>query len=172
MLNERIKMKTTIFSIIFMVCLAASSYSQLNERDNLMGGTLGFWAKNNSPTLGFNYENQVTQAGIGTIGLGVVLRYSNYPNDYSERFSNTFIGGQGNYNFNQVGSGEFVPFLGAVVGFYTASPNGNSLKESGLWAWGQAGARYFFSRAVAGVVRFGLGNFNFNALELGVDFKF
>jgi hypothetical protein len=165
-------MKTTIFAVIFLLCLMASSEAQLKERDNLMGGTLGFWARNNSPTLGFNYENQVTQAGIGTIGLGVVLRYSNFPNDNSERFANTFIGGQANYNFNQIGEGKFVPLLGAVLGFYTSSPNGNSVKENGLWLWGQAGARYFFSSAVAGVIRFGLGNFNFNALELGVDFKF
>jgi hypothetical protein len=165
-------MKTTIFAVIFLLCLMASSEAQLKERDNLMGGTLGFWARNNSPTLGFNYENQVTQAGIGTIGLGVVLRYSNFPNDDSERFANTFIGGQANYNFNEIGEGKFVPLLGVVLGFYTSSPNGNSVKQNGLWLWGQAGARYFFSSAVAGVIRFGLGNFNFNALELGVDFKF
>ncbi len=165
-------MKTTIFSMLFIMFLAATSFGQLKERDNLMGGTLGFWARNSSPTLGFNYENQVTQAGIGTIGLGVVLRYSNFPNDNSERFANTFVGGQANYNFNQIESGKFVPFLGVVLGFYSSSPNGNSLKQSGLWAWGQAGARYFFSQSVAGVVRFGLGNFNFNALELGLDFKF
>ena len=164
-------MKSAIYTIIFLGCLIASSHAQLKERDNLMGGTLGFWAKNNSPTLGFNYENQVTQAGIGTIGLGVVLRYSNFSNN-AEKFSNIFVGGQSNYNFNQVGNGTFVPFVGIVLGFFSSSPSGNTLKNSGLWAWGQAGMRYFFSPAVAGVVRFGLGNFNFNALELGVDFKF
>jgi hypothetical protein len=137
-----------------------------------MGGTLGFWARNSTPTYGFNYENQVTQAGIGTIGLGAVLRYSSFADNEFERFSNTFIGGQANYNFNQIGSGTFVPFVGLVTGFYSSSPNGSSSKESGLWLWAQGGMRYFFSPAVAGVVRLGLGNFNFNALELGVDFKF
>jgi hypothetical protein len=165
-------MKTAIYSIIFLLCLIASSQAQLKERDNLMGGTLGFWARNSSPTFGFNYENQVTQAGIGTIGLGALLRYSSFADNEMERFSTVFIGGQANYNFNQIGSGKFVPFLGVVLGFFSSSPNGNSLKENGLWAWGQAGMRYFFSPQVAGVVRFGLGNFNFNALELGVDFKF
>ena len=165
-------MKTTIYTIIFLIGLIASSHGQLKERDNLMGGTLGFWAHNNTPTFGFNYENQVTQAGIGTIGVGALLRYSSYPDDRLERFSNVFIGGQANYNFNEIGNGTFVPMLGVVLGFYSSSPNGTSLKENGLWAWGQAGMRYFFSPAVAGVVRFGLGNFNFNAVELGVDFKF
>lgn len=166
-------MKTTIYSILFVLCILASSHAQLKEHDNLMGGTLGFWAHNSSPTFGFNYENQITQAGIGSIGLGALIRYSNFPGNEPERFSNIFLGGQGNYNFNQIESGKFVPFLGLVLGFYSSSPNGgNSLDQNGLWVWAQAGARYFFSPAVAGVVRFGLGNFNFNALELGVDFRF
>ncbi|MBK7253430.1 MAG: hypothetical protein IPI04_05810 [Ignavibacteria bacterium] len=59
-----------------------------------------------------------------------------------------------------------------VIGFFSSSPEGNSLKESGLWTWGQAGARYFFSPTVAGVARFGFGNYKFDALELGVDFQF
>lgn len=158
--------------MLFVMCLAATSFGQLKEGDNLMGGTLGFWARNNTPTFGFNYENQVTQAGVVAIGLGALLRYSSFPDDRLERFSNLFLGGQANFNFNQIGSGKFVPFLGVVLGFYSSSPNGNSLKQNGLWAWGQGGMRYFFSPAVAGVVRFGLGTFNFNALELGVDFKF
>jgi hypothetical protein len=165
-------MKTKIFSMLFIMCLAATSFGQLKEGDNLMGGTLGFWARNNTPTFGFNYENQVTQAGVVSIGLGALLRYSSFPDDRLERFSNLFLGGQANFNFNQIGTGKFVPFLGVVLGFYSSSPNGNSLKQNGLWAWGQGGMRYFFSPAVAGVVRFGLGTFNFNALELGVDFKF
>jgi len=164
-------MKTTIFSILFLLCVIATTYGQLKEKDNLIGGTLGFWARNSSPTLGFNYENEITQAGIGTIGIGALLRYSNFTND-NEKFSNVFVGGQANYNFNEIENGKFVPFLGLVLGFYSSSPDRFSAKESGLWLWGQGGVRYFFSPSVAGVARFGLGNFNFNALELGVDFKF
>lgn len=137
-----------------------------------MGGTLGFWASKSSPTFGFNFENEISQAGPGTFGLGAILRFSNYTLDEREKFSNLFAGGQANFNFNQIESGKFVPFVGLVIGFFSSSPQGNSLKESGLWTWGQAGARYFFSPSVAGVARFGLGNFKFDALELGVDFKF
>jgi hypothetical protein len=166
------KMKTSIFTTIFLLCLIASSQGQLKERDNLMGGTLGFWAHNSAPTFGFNYENQVTQAGIGTIGLGALLRYTSYAHDELERFSNIFLGGQANYNFNEIASGKFVPFLGLVLGFYSSSPNGSSLKESGLWLWGQGGMRYFFAPSVAGVVRLGAGNYHYSTLELGIDFKF
>lgn len=165
-------MKTTIYTLIFLLCVMASAHGQIKEGDNLIGGTLGFWAHHNSPTFGFNYENQVSQAGIGTFGIGGLLRFSSYDNDHQEKYSNLFLGAQANYNFNQIESGKFVPFVGLVLGFYSSSPNGVSSKESGLWLWGQGGMRYFFSPAVAGVVRLGLGNFNFNALELGVDFKF
>jgi hypothetical protein len=82
-------------------------------------------------------------------------------------------------NFNRISDRKFVPFVGLVLGynnisnsyisksgnFYTASYN------SGLWLWGQGGMRYFFSSKVAGVLRIGLGNFNFNVIEFGVDFK-
>ena len=165
-------MKTKIFTVIILMCITAVSFGQLREKDNLLGGTLGFWAHNKSPTFGFNYENQISQAGAGTFGLGALMRFSNYTQDEREQFSNVFLGGQINYHFNQIESGKFVPFIGLVLGFYSSSPDGNTLKESGLWVWGQTGARYFFSPAVAGVARIGLGNFNFNTLELGVDFKF
>lgn len=165
-------MKTAIFLVLFLLCVIVSAHGQLQERDNLMGGTIGFWARNSAPTFGFNYENEITQTGIVAIGLGALARFSSYSNNHDERFSNVFLGGQLNFNFNQIESGKFVPFLGIVLGFYNSSPNGNSLKESGLWAWGQGGMRYFFSPNVAGVLRFGLGTFNYNALELGVDFKF
>jgi len=165
-------MKTAIFLILFLLCVIVSAHGQLQEHDNLIGGTLGFWARNSAPTFGFNYENEITQTGIVAIGLGALARFSSYSGNHDERFSNIFLGGQLNFNFNQIESGKFVPFLGIVLGFYNSSPNGNSLKESGLWAWGQGGMRYFFSPNVAGVLRFGLGTFNYNALELGVDFKF
>lgn len=170
--NKIKKMKTTICTFIFLMCISASSFGQLKEKDNLLGGTLGFWAENKSSTFGFNYENQITQAGAGSIGLGALLRYSNYSQNGNEKFSNVFIGGQTNYNFNQIGNGKFVPFIGLVLGFYSSSPDGNSVEQSGLWTWAQAGSRYFFSPNIAGVARFGIGNFKYNTLDIGMDFKF
>jgi hypothetical protein len=151
---------------------SALTFGQLKENDNLLGGTLGFWAHENSPTFGVNYENEISQAGIGTFGLGAIMRFSSYTQNEQYKYSNVFFGGQVNYNFNQIGNGKFVPFLGLVLGFYSSAPEDKNLKESGLWVWGQGGMRYFFSPSVAGVARIGLGNFNFNTLELGIDFKF
>ena len=43
-------MKTTIFSVIFLLCIMASAHGQLQEGDNLLGGSVGFWAKGSVPT--------------------------------------------------------------------------------------------------------------------------
>jgi hypothetical protein len=171
-----------------LICFltVTSAFAQLKEKDNLLGGSLGFWAKGEVPMLGANFESQITQAGIGSVGLGGLFRYYNYSfvygNGDSRRYSFTSIGFQTNYNFNQIGDGKFVPFLGVVIGYnyvnttYTdVSRNAVYVTDvtyrSGAWAWGQAGMRYFFSPRFAGSVRVGFGNNDFNTLELGLDFK-
>jgi|SRR4030095_16910335 len=171
-----------------LICLLASSsaFAQLKENDNLLGGSLGFWAKGEVPIFGANFESQITQAGVGTLGLGGLFRYYNYSfvygNGDSRRYSFSSFGFQTNYNFNQIGDGKFVPFLGVVIGYnyvnstYTdVSRNAVYITDvtysSGAWAWGQLGMRYFFNPSVAGSVRIGVGNHDFNTLELGLDFK-
>ena len=179
----KINLKLLLVSII-LIC--AGSFSQLKEKDNLLGGSLGFWAKGNVPMFGVNFESQLTQAGIGTVGLGGIFRYYTFTNTYgngdSRRYSFTSIGAQLNYNFNQIGDGSFVPYFGVVAGYnyvnntYTdVTRNAVYITDvsysSGAWLWGQLGMRYFFSPKVAGSVRLGLGNNDFNTLELGIDFK-
>jgi hypothetical protein len=177
-------MKKSIFIIILMFVIAIPASAQLKERDNLLGGSLGFWARRNVPTFGINYENQVTQAGIGTVGLGGVFRFYTYSDNYPDvdyKYSFVSLGFQANYNFNQIGDGRFVPFVGLVLGYnsvsssYTTSSGrtySNYAYTSGMWVWGQAGFRYFFSPNVAGSVRLNGGNYDFNTIELGVDFRF
>ncbi len=166
-------MKKILLIVLFLSVPLIATQAQLSQGDNLLGGTTGFWAYNETPTLGINFENQVSQAGIGSFGLGALARFSNYEqNNYVSKTSNMFIGGQGNYNFNRIGSGKFVPFIGLVLGLYSSTPGNSSSKENGLWLSAQGGFRYFFIPSVAGAARFGLGSHNFNTLELGVDFKF
>lgn len=174
-----------VFITVFILSVSIiSNYSQLKEGDNLLGPSLGFWTTPNVPTFGLNYEAQLTQLGdVATLSLGGVFRYTSFrttysPSDYS---SDNYItlGAQSNLNFNEIGDGKFVPFVGLVLGYNSinnsyVSPSGRvytSGYTSGLWAWGQAGMRYFFSPRVAGALRIGAGNFNFNVVELGLDFK-
>lgn len=174
-----------LFAIIFLLT-AASLHAQLKEHDNLLGVTLGFWPKGSVPTFGVNFENQLTQAGIGTISIGGVFRYYAYTNVYSNgdsrRYAFSSFGLQSNYNFNQVGDGKFVPFVGLVLGYNHVNNEFTDVTKSGVfisdisytsgaWMWAQTGFRYFFSDRVAGALRLGLGNNEFYDLELGVDFK-
>lgn len=179
-------MKRSIFILAFMLIIIGSVSAQLKERDNLLGLSLGFWPKHSVPTFGVNFENQVVQAGIGTIGLGGVFRYYGYSSTYpyaDYKYSFTSFGFQANYNFNEIGDGRFVPFVGLVVGYNGVSATYTSVTRnavyvanydysSGMWAWGQLGMRYFFSPKVAGSIRLNGGNYDFNTLELGVDFRF
>lgn len=179
-------MKNLLIFIFLFSVINICSYSQLKEKDNLLGGSIGFWAKGEVPMFGVNFESQLTQAGIGTISLGGIFRYYSYSYNYgngdSRKYSFTSFGAQSNYNFNQIGDGKFVPFVGLVLGYnYVNNTYTDFTKygvyisdvtyKSGAWLWGQAGMRYFFSPNVAGSVRLGLGNNDFNTLELGVDFK-
>jgi hypothetical protein len=179
-------MKTLIASLVITAIAAQFSFSQLKEKDNVLGISLGLWPANSAPVIGANFESQLSQAGVGTISLGGLFRYYTYAVTYgngdSRRYNFSSFGVQSNYNFNQIGDGKFVPFFGLVVGYnsinnsYTnVTPNAVYISDvsytSGAWLWAQAGMRYFFSSNVAGSLRFGLGNNNFNTVELGVDFK-
>lgn len=179
-------MKYLTLAFCLLVFSCAVSNSQLKERDNLLGVSLGFWPANSGPVIGANFENEVSQAGVGTFGLGGVFRYYTfgvtYFNGDSRRYNFSSFGLQGNYNFNQIGDGRFVPFLGLVIGYNSVNSNYTAVRgntvfvsdvsyTSGAWLWGQAGLRYFFSHSVAGSVRLGFGNHDFNTLELGLDFK-
>lgn len=179
-------MKNVFASVFLFLLLIQFPFAQLKEKDNLLGASIGFWAKGNVPMFGANFESNIVQAGSGTIGLGGIFRYYtynfNYSNGDSRRYTFTSFGVQGNYNFNQIGDGKFVPYIGAVIGYNSVNnsytdftKNGIYISDvtytSGAWLWLQAGLRYFFSHNVAGTVRLGIGNHDFNTLELGVDFK-
>jgi hypothetical protein len=176
-------MKTLFLLVTVLFLNTVSGYSQLKEHEHLLGPSIGFWPSGSVPTFGANYEYQLTQAGIGTISLGGIFRFTTFkdnfdPNDYYS-FNYYTFGLQSNYHFNQIGDGRFVPFVGLVLGYNSVSYTRHTVNEypytvsynSNIWIWAQFGARYFFSSRVAGAIRFGLGNFNFNTIELGVDFK-
>ncbi|HMQ79373.1 MAG TPA: hypothetical protein PKE39_05150 [Ignavibacteria bacterium] len=179
-------MKRILLALIIISASCTTIFSQLKDKDNLLGGSVGFWAKGEVPMFGVNFESQLTQAGIGTVSLGGIFRYYSYSfvytNGDSRKYSFTSIGLQSNYNFNQIGDGKFVPFAGLVLGYnYVNSTYTDFTRRgvyvtdvsyrSGAWLWGQLGMRYFFSPNVAGSIRLGLGNNDFNTIELGVDFK-
>lgn len=177
-------MKKLILILVTGMFWISSANGQLKDGDALLGPSLGFWSGSDAVTLGLNYESQVTQMGdVASLGLGGVFRFSSFKsnnsgNDYYES-NNVTLGFQSNMNFNRIADGKFVPMVGLVLGYNnvnTSRVRGNGTIDdknynSGIWLWGQLGARYFFSPKVAGVLRIGAGNYNFNTVELAVDFK-
>ncbi|HEY3250743.1 MAG TPA: hypothetical protein VGK25_06455 [Ignavibacteria bacterium] len=179
-------MKFHILSVTLLLLVSQVSFSQLKDGDNLLGFSVGFWPANNAPVIGANFESQLSQAGVGTLGLGGIFRYYTfsvaYSNGDSRRYTFSSFGIQGNYNFNQIGNGSFVPYVGLVVGYNSINNSYTDVTRnavyisdvtytSGAWLWGQAGFRYFFSNSVSGGLTLGFGNYDFNTIELGLDFK-
>lgn len=173
--------------IVLMFYSMLPAYSQVKERDNLLGGSIGLWSAGNEPVFGVSFESFVAEFESGTIGIGGLFRYHGYSENYNNGDSRTYnfssLGFQSNYNFNKIGDGKFVPYLGLTLGYNNVSntytnvnrngaivQQGNSY-NSGTWIWGQVGARYFFSSKVAGSFRVGIGNNDFYPLELGLDIK-
>jgi len=177
-------MNKIILTFIAVLLCTGDISAQINEGETIMGASIGVNASPGEPSVGFNVENQVTSLGnAATLGLGGILRYSAFrdgPPYYYYDYSYLTLGAQTNVNFNTIGSGKFVPFVGVVLGYNFinskyVSRDGvvypvNS-RSSGMWLWGQAGFRYFFSSKFAGGIRLGSGNFNFSVLELSFDFK-
>ena len=175
----------TILVLLLLFVFTNLSYSQLKEGNSLLGPTIGFWFTNSVPTFGANFEYQATQLGeTGTLGVGGILRYTTFKevsDNWEWSYNYTTVGAQVNLNFNKIGDGKFVPFVGLVLGYNAISSSvkykysgytSTAGQASGLWLWGKGGLRYFVSPNIALVARVGFGNFNYYAGEFGVDFKF
>ena len=173
-----------LFVIMFLIIPMFAVHAQLKKGDNLLGGSIGFWTKGNTPVLGVSFESELGGSSTGSFGIGGLFRYRGYDEAYNNGNSRTYnfssLGFQTNYNFTSIGTGEFVPYVGLTLGYNNVSntyvnKNGGVVGvesyNSGVWVWGQLGARYFFSSNIAGNIRVGVGNNDFFPLELGVDFK-
>lgn len=181
-------MKYILIVTALLSFLSIKNFSQIKEGNSFLGPSVGFWTSSSVPTYGVNYENQLSQLGnTATISLGGILRYTAYSETYTSGsykseadYSYIILGAQSNFNFNKIGKGKFVPYVGLVLGYniVNASYSNNqgtsftASATSGFWLWGQAGARYFFTPNVAGVLRLGAGNYSFTVAEIGIDFKF
>jgi hypothetical protein len=171
--------------VIFLVT-ASTSLAQLKYSDHLAGGSIGFSNKTTTPILGANWEYQLPQAGLGMFAVGFLGRYWGATDRFATgdvQSSVVALGLQINYNFNLIGSGKFVPFVGMVFGYrnattkYKAYNNTSVIAydqqfKTGFLLWAQTGFRYLLSRQVAGSVRLGLGNLDFSTVEIGLDYIF
>lgn len=180
-------LKKQIISILFILLISITSHSQIKENQHLGGACIGFWVHGSSPTLGLNYDYQLKQAGVGIFSIGGIFRFWSYTEKFSDgderEYKNVVFGFQSNYNFNEIGNGTFVPYVGLVLGYdnigtkYTKYDTSSIIRHdarynSSIQLWAQAGFRYFFNPKLAGTFRLGLGNLDFSEIELGVDYRF
>lgn len=176
-----------IFPVFVLSALCmAQLHSQIKPGYHILGPNIGFGTKGSAIIYGANYEYELPQAGIGNFAAGALLRFWQFSEKfgtYSFDITSIAFGGQINYNFNQIGTGKFVPFVGLFAGYQNVSTKYTAYDSTSLVAidqkyksafqiWGQAGMRYFFTPKIAGVVRLGLGNLDFSTVEIGADFRF
>ena len=151
-------MKKAILLLILIALSVNYNYSQLKKDYHILGGSLGFSSYNSNVILGVNYEFELPQTGVGLFAVGGMTRYWRFSekiidNSAQIEYSNFAIGGQLNYNFNRIGTGKFIPFVGVVLGYNNISTkytsyNGKDLigynqrYKSGLFMWGQGGMRF------------------------------
>lgn len=176
------KVKTLLFiavSILFLLPETASA--QFSQGKSYLGPTIGLSFLGSTPEFGINYEYGMKLKDFGTVGIGGLFRYWGYSESYFDgkwSYTNILIGAQGNYHFDTHGS-KFDPWAGVVIAYDAGSVSwsgayGNyaSPTSGGLWTALQAGTRYWVSPTLALRASVGLGTLSYEALDLGVDFKF
>ncbi len=175
------KILITVFSILLFVSLfPLTLHAQYTAGKNYLGPSIGLSFLGSTPEYGINYEHSIYLQNLGNIGIGGLFRYWGYSNSYFDgkwSYTDILIGAQGNYHFNT--QSKFDPWLGIILAYDAGSvswsgPYGNyaSPAVGGLWAALQAGARYWISPTLALRGSFGLGSLSYEALDVGVDFKF
>ncbi len=167
--------------LVTLLMLPSSLHAQFVAGKSYLGPTIGLSFLGSTPEFGINYEYGMKLQNFGTVGIGGLFRYWGYSEtifDGEWKYTNILIGAQGNYHFNTDGS-KFDPWLGIVLAYDAGSvswsgPYGNYATPAygGFWSALQAGARYWISPTLALRASFGLGTLSYEALDLGVDFKF
>jgi hypothetical protein len=181
-------LKKAILLLFIIALVHHTAFAQLKKDFHVLGFSLGLSSYNSNVILGANYEYQLPQTGVGLFAVGGLTRLWSFTdkildNTAEIKYSNIAVGAQLNYNFNHIGPGRFIPFVGIVLGYNNVSTkytsyNGKDLigydqkYKSGVFLWGQGGMRYFFNKKFAGAVRLGLGNFDLSTIEFGLDYRF
>jgi hypothetical protein len=178
-------MNKRIISGIFLIttiCLLFQSplNAQYTIGKHYAGPAIGLSFLGSALQLSGNYEYAINVENFGNVGIGGVLRYWGYnENFFGGKWSYTsiFIGAQGNYHFEIKGNNQLDPYAGIVLGYEGGSVSGPSgifstPSHGGLWLGFQGGMRYWIKPDLAITGRVGFGTLSYGALEFGVDWKF
>ncbi len=158
------KKNIILLTIAFLVTLPMLGKAHFDKGTTMLGPHIGLGSYGNAFTVGGKLEFGVTKpgdAGPGVIGIGLRVDYLSIGDGYS------LIGvlGSANYHF-KVGDGSWDPYLGLGLG-YASFSGGGLYGVSGIQFIGNAGIRYFMSRALA--LRLELGS-GISYAVFGIDF--
>lgn len=156
--------------------------AQYSLNKHYAGPSIGLSFLGSSFQIGGNYEYSMNIENFGDVGIGGILRYWSYSENFfggKWSYTNILIGAQGNYHFHIKSDDRFDPYAGIVLaydgGSVSYSGPGTTVStptHGGLWLGFQGGIRYFIQPNLALTGRVAFGTLSYGALEIGVDFKF
>lgn len=178
-----IKLILRVFFITIICLLFQSSVNaQYTPEKHYAGPSIGLSFLGSSFQFGGNYEYGINIENFGIIGIGGILRYWGYSENFTGgkwSYTNILIGAQGNYHFTIKNNEQLDPYAGIVLAYDGGSvsysgPGKNypTPSHGGLWIGAQGGIRYWFNPDLALTARVGFGTLSYGALEIGLDIKF
>jgi hypothetical protein len=172
----------TFLFLIFYVLFNSTSTAQYIPAKHYTGPSIGLSFLGSSFQFGVNYEYGINIENFGNIGVGGILRYWGYSENFTGgkwSYTNILIGAQGNYHFAIHGNEQLDPYAGIVLAYDGGSvsysgPGKNypTPSHGGLWIGAQGGLRYWLNPNLALTGRVGFGTLSYGALEVGIDLKF
>ncbi|MCC6255558.1 MAG: hypothetical protein IT276_11635 [Ignavibacteriaceae bacterium] len=170
----------SVLSLVLLFTVLTSA--QFTPNKHYLGPSIGLSFLGSTPQFGANYEYSMVVKDFGTIGIGGILRYWSYSEDFYDggwKYTDILIGAQGNYHF-KLDTDKFDPWIGLTLAYDAGSvswdgPSGSSYSSptyGGFFIGANAGARYWVSPTVGLSARVGFGSLSYGGLDLGVDFKF
>lgn len=171
-----------ILMLIIFIAATTVSLAQFETGKNYAGPMIGLSFLGSTFQIGGGYEYGIEVENFGKIGVGGIVRYWSYSENFGLgewEYTDFLIGAQGNYHF-VLNDKRFDPWAGLVLAYNAGSvdftgPAGVFYPEpshGGLWLGLHGGLRYWLQPNLALSSRIGFGNLGYGALDVGVDFKF
>lgn len=174
-----------IKKIMLMLVISSAisaSFAQFEVQKNYAGPMLGLSFLGSTFQIGGAYEYGLEIENFGRVGIGGLIRYWSYSENYGLgkwKYTDFLIGAQFNYHF-LVDDRRFDPWAGLVLaldagGVSFSGPASVFYPEpshGGLWLGFQGGLRYWLQPDLALTSRISFGTLSYGALDVGVDFKF
>jgi hypothetical protein len=171
-----------IKNFFLIVLFSSAAFAQFEVEKHYAGPMIGLSFLGSTAQIGGGYEYGIDIEDFGMIGVGGLIRYWAYSENYFTgrlNYTEFLIGAQGNYHF-VIDDRKFDPWAGLVLAY-----NAGSVKFSGpstvnyvlpstggVWLGLHGGLRYWFQPNLAVAGRLGFGTLGYGSLDVGVDFKF